>query len=201
MDLNQITQLAYENMKDRKNPWFKERGSVYFHGLRTGKLAVNLRKRILPEDDSRDQVLYVSGLFHDIGKDIDPHNENGALITANILHDHCTEEEITLISDYIRKHNQRGKVTNRYIQILQDADSLDHEGTIHVWIHFIVTAFCNENIEDALTFWNEKIRNWDMNKDNLNYDVSREIFRERRTFFNAFMERLEKENQGKIIKL
>ena len=199
MDINKINQLAYDNMKERKSPWFKEKGSIYFHGRRTGKLTIKLREKIFPKDDSKDNILLVAGLFHDIGKDIKPHNENGALIASKLLKRYCSQEELKDIGNYISLHNQRGKSDNKFIQILQDADILDHQGSIHVWVHFITNINFGLNMDDSIEYWEKNIKNDNDVPDYLNHDVAKEIYVERRKYFNSFMERLIKENNGDII--
>ena len=70
MDFEQLDELARKLMKKRKSHVEREIGSIYYHGRRVSRLVLELRRLIVPDDDSMDDVLRLAGLFHDVGKGI-----------------------------------------------------------------------------------------------------------------------------------
>lgn len=44
---------------------FMEKGNKYDHGQRVANLSKMIRKNILPDDNTRDDILIVSAWFHD----------------------------------------------------------------------------------------------------------------------------------------
>jgi len=199
MDRKTLQDLASGLMLKRVAPSFKERGWIYHHGLRTANLALELRQHVLPEDASKDDSLFAAGLFHDIGKDIEPHNESGAVLVRRILRDHCSRQERKAIGKLVRLHNQRGLTDDPFAMILQDADAIDHEGAMHVWIHFVVTTRCDESIDESLRFWHDEVKPVPCDVGHLNYEISRQVFEERRAFFDQFMTRFAVEAEGRLL--
>src|SRR6056297_2604709 len=86
----------------------RDKGFVYHHGLRTAKIALKLREAI-NEDDRIDDLIYVAGVFHDVGKVFPKHNEMGATIAKKLMKEHCLEDELNYIYEMIYFHNQRKK--------------------------------------------------------------------------------------------
>jgi uncharacterized protein len=181
----------------------REKGFIFNHGKRVGRLAVHLRERISPGDDSQDEVVYVGGLFHDFGKDIRPHHETGAVLVGMFLKDYATAEEIQAVAEVVRMHNQRETRDHRStpVKLVQDADVLDHLGTMEVWLKFFFDAHAEHGPDQALEYWHggmyqehrEKIRPL------LNFEVSKEIFDERIRFEDVFIQRFTVESQGGIV--
>jgi len=197
MDLDAITRVAYERFGARQTHPNRERGHSFFHGQRVAKLALSLRRRILADDSSHDDIIYAGALFHDSQKGNEPHNESGAVFVQHALREHCSPTELAAIAQVVRLHNQRGKTDDPYIQLVQDADVLDHEGTLGLWLLFVVTAAIGESVPHALRFW-ELHHKHDSREPQLNYDVSRAIFWERRRYYNGVVERLRKEANGEL---
>ena len=83
----------------------KERGigAAYFHGMRVANGVIELRKRLF-EDDSMDDVLRCAGMFHDIGKGIEPHNHTGAVLVRDLLKDEMAETELDQVCRLISAH-------------------------------------------------------------------------------------------------
>lgn len=205
MDIENITKLAYKKMSRRKAHLQREKGHIYYHGLRVGKLALNLRKLLFPNDDSYDDILYVSGLFHDIGKGIEPHGEIGSAIVQGVLKDYCTEDELHKIKNIISLHNKRDshKDYDMCIKLIQDADILDHFGTTEIWLNFLYNGYEENSIEESLRFYNSDDYNNYINRvmNDLNYQESKTILEEKLLYVETFKKRLEKENNGEIIAL
>jgi uncharacterized protein len=202
MDLNLITELAHKNMAKRKAHSHREKGYVFYHCQRVAKMSLNLRKIIIPDDSNLDDVIYVGALFHDVAKGIEPHNERGAVLVREILKDACTEDDISAISEVVQKHNER-MISNipTHIKIVQDADVLDHFGSMEIWLKFMYSAYENETAFDALALWNSD-EFLSYNKDSrqsLNFDVSRELFDKKALFHRQFQERFAVEADGALL--
>lgn len=201
MDINVLKEIAYKLMGNRKAQLEREKGFIFYHGLRVSKLSLNLRKVILKEDSSHDDIITVASLFHDVAKGIEPHGKNGAVLVKDILRDYCSEDEINEIADIIYYHSLRKKNNDysEYIKIVQDSDMLDHFGSMDVWLSFQHCAYKDEPIQKALAFFNNEY-NAEVQKCRalLNYDVSCEIFDNRVSFTNLFVDRLRREEEGEI---
>ncbi|MBP0725694.1 HD domain-containing protein [Bacillus sp. RG28] len=201
MDIEKITKIAFKKMAKRKAHLEREKGYIFYHCQRVAKLAINLRKSIHPSDDSFDDIIYVGSLFHDVTKGIEPHNESGSILVKEILKDYCSIEEIQMISEIVRLHNQRGNDNlPYYLKIVQDADVLDHFGSGEIWLKFFYSAHHEENVFEALETWNSTWFKdyYKKTRDSLNFDLSKEIFDNKADFHNKFVERFAMEINGEI---
>ncbi len=201
MNLEKIKELAYKHMADRKAHKEREKGFIFYHGVRTGKLAVSLREAIIPGNTQKDQILRVAGYFHDVAKGIEPHGEYGAVLVKEILKDQCTPSELEEISELIFYHQKRKKDPNYsdYIKIFQDADTLDHLGTIEIWMNFNYYSYMEQPIEESVKFYNEhfdeQVRTM---RELLNYQISERILDDKVQFVKDFAERMKAEANGEI---
>lgn len=202
MDIDRIEKLAFHKMGKKKSHSKREKGHVYYHGLRTANLALDIRKIIDETDDVKDNVIYVASLFHDIAKGIEPHNENGSILVRQILKDDCSHEELMEIAEIIRCHNLRdsNQEVTRQIKIVQDADILDHMGTMEVWLNFAYQAYNEKSVDASIEFYNnQEYKGYlKQHRSKLNYDVSKKIFDDRAHFMHEFIERLSIEGKGGI---
>ncbi|OGO78704.1 MAG: hypothetical protein A2Y23_08570 [Clostridiales bacterium GWB2_37_7] len=201
MNLDLIKQRAFENLSKRKAHKHRETGFIYYHGARVANLVINLRKLIIPEDDTMDEILQAAAYFHDVAKGIEPHHKYGAIIVREMLKDLCTEKEVEQISQLIQCHALRKKRKyNNYEMLLQDADLLDHFGTIELWMNFYYYATENQNMEFSIDFYNTEFKALAMkNRSFLNFEISEQIFDEKLEFVNSFVKRMEIENKGDIV--
>jgi uncharacterized protein len=201
MDLALIKQIAFENLGNRKAHRHRETGFIYYHGARVANLVINLRKLILPEDSSMDEILQAAAYFHDVAKGIEPHSKYGAVLIREMLQDLCTAEEIEQIARLIGSHAQRKKREyNNYEMLLQDADLLDHFGTIELWMNFCYSAIDDKNIDFSIDYYDTEFKALaDKNKSLLNYEVSEKIFNEKLQFLHDFISRMKIENKGDIV--
>ncbi|MGI6570942.1 MAG: HD domain-containing protein [Caldicoprobacterales bacterium] len=201
MDLQRIRELAYEHLGNRKAHLEREKGFIYYHGQRVARIAVTLRKMILPDEDSRDEVLTVAAYFHDIAKGIEPHNEYGAVLAREVLKDYCDPQQLEEIAQLIHLHKIFDKSSKQpeLAKILQDADILDHFGTIEIWMNFQYSAFLDEPIENSVNFYQGE---FDSHAGRigklLNYELSRQIYREKIAFVKSFADRMKIESEGGI---
>lgn len=201
MDLNLVKQRAYENLGKRKAHYHRETGFIYYHGARVANLVINLRKLILPDDSSMDEILQAAAYFHDVAKGIEPHNEYGVLVVKEMLKDLCTAEEIDEISGLIQCHALRKKRKyNDFEMLLQDADLLDHFGTIELWMNFYYFATEDLNMDYSIEYYNTEFMEMAIkNRSLLNFDISEKIFDEKLEYVNSFVKRMEIENKGDIV--
>jgi uncharacterized protein len=181
MDGKRIDQTAYTAMAHRTDPPTREPGWLYYHGLRTARIALQLSRRL--EADAELEVIYAGALFHDIGKGAEPHNEAGAAITRQLLADLYTSAELDRVCDIVRYHNQRQQATGLPIEIriVQDADTLDHVGAIDVWLAFYWSGVHNETFHEHIRYMNseENDRYRRRLREGLSFDLSKQIFDER----------------------
>jgi len=202
MDMKLIKETAFEIMGNKSSHEFKEKGNKFYHGERVAALAMKLRKLVLPDDDSHDEIMTVAAWFHDIMNGNDDHERKGAIKTRGVLSPYCTNEELNEICGMISVHDDRhsGRDTfSAYIKLHQDADHLDHFGTFDVWMSFIYAVPHHQTINDVKTWLLEK-RPAENGKyrNELNFEVSRRIFDEKMEFLKYFSNRFGVEMSGGI---
>lgn len=201
MELNKINEIAYKSMGKRKSHLSREKGFIFYHCERVAKLSLNLRNSLFPEDNSKDDVIYVGALFHDVTKGIEPHNVTGAHLIHNLVKEHCTIQELEEISNIIQLHNQRNRYDLPYhVKIVQDADILDHFGSLEIWLKFMYSARNEENVFDAIKLWESEEHKQYIQKTRsaLNYELSKEIFDQKIEFEKQFQNRFLLECNGEI---
>ncbi len=200
MDIEQIEAVAETEMASRQDHGFREPGWILYHGRRTGKIALHLADRLAADVDG--DGLYVAGLFHDVGKGSERHNDVGAARTRELLDGLVPAETLEALCETIRVHNQR-KAADDYSDItklVQDADLLDHVGCIDVWMALYYSGSQGQSIQDHLAwFRGEECREFrHYMRTHLNFDLSLELFDQRiqsadrfftelhRTYFEGF---------------
>ncbi len=201
MNLEQLKKLAWETMGRRLSHPDRERGFVYYHGQRVARIAVQLRELIFPGEDSLDEVLLVAGWFHDVGKGIEPHWEYGALLAREMLKEHCSPADLEKIVEIIGSHTLRKQGEYPlYVQLVQDADILDHFGTVEVWLNFWHCAVRGKGVEQSLEFYaDEHEQEVTSVRGLLNFPASVQIFDEKVNFVRSFVARFAQEARGELI--
>lgn len=204
MNFEKLDSLAEHYMGRRKSHIEREIGHVYFHGKRVASSVLLLRKKLFPEDDSHDDVLYCAGLFHDIGKGIEPHDRTGALLVRDFLREELTAQELEAVCGLILAHDDRQPGSDKHspwAKLLQDADVLDHFGIQGVWLSFTYEAYAGQKGMYELpefyeTEWEEVVSR---NRDVLNFGISKEIFDEKIQYERSVIHRLKKEGKGEYV--
>lgn len=201
MDLAVLKDLAWRAMGTRISHPGREPGFVYYHGQRVAQIALQLRELIFPGEDSLDEVILVAGWFHDVGKGLEPHWEYGALVAREMLKDFCTPDELEKIVEMIAGHTLRKqREYPSYVQLLQDADILDHFGSLEVWLNFYHCASHSQGVDAALQFYAEEYeREVASVRSLINFAAAAEIFEEKVCFVRSFVERLRREARGEIV--
>ena len=181
MDIGKIETVAKTEMASRQELPFREPGWILYHGKRTGRIACRLLElldlRVDPE------VLYVAGLFHDVGKGQEHHATFGAQRIRDLLCHLIPLESLEVICEAVSLHDQRSKSDSfsDCTKLLQDADSIDHVGLIDVWMSFYWSGSHDESIHDHITFFkgDNRKRFRDYMRTHLNFNVSRQMFEDR----------------------
>lgn len=202
MNLEEINQLAFELLGNKRSHAERELGNKYQHGERVAKLILLLRKNILPNDDSHDDILTVAAWFHDLMNGSDNHAEEGSHKAREVLTKYCTEYEMDEICKIISVHDDRNSDRSKlsdYIKLHQDADQLDHFGTFDVWTEFLYARHHDKRMIDVID-WFQNTRHNDgiRYREELNFEVSKKIFDEKNEFVRLFGERLSVEGIGGI---
>ena len=202
MDFDRLNEIAWKLMKHRKAHPEREAGSIYDHGQRVAKLVIALRREVAPEDESMDDILRLAGMFHDIGKGIEPHAAFGAPIMKQAVNGIVTEEEAEAAARLIEAHCDRRPeepVHDLWERLIQDADLLDHIGTYNIWMDIQYCAYKGMNVLEEAEFLRSKVENYaDYHRTKLNFDVSRRIYDDRIEFYLEFARRFQTEAQGEI---
>ncbi len=200
MDFERLEALAEKYMGHRKSHIEREIGHVYFHGKRVANGILHLRKKILPEDASFDEILRCAGLFHDLGKGIEPHPRTGALLARELLAEELTAPELEAVCGLIAVHDDRkpGSTHSPWVKLLQDADLLDHFGIQGIWLSFTYYAYMGQKGMAELpefyeTEWKPMVSK---NRKLLNFPFSREIFDEKTTYEWSVIQRMKVEGGG-----
>lgn len=205
MRLELIQNVLYENLKDAKHVEWREIGSKYYHGLRTARLAIHLRELIFPNMTEQDEIITVAAWFHDILNNgtANNHPERGAELTRELLRELASPEELDEIAYLIRLHDTKTDSGVGFIpdypdtlKLLQDADYLDHFGSIWLWdtIRHSVTAGENfHELADKVSGWRDE----DLCR-YLVYPESKRIACERLAFMKSVTARVKVEAEGDI---
>ena len=204
MDFERLDQLAQKYLRKRKTHIEREIGDAYFHGMRTGKSAVLLRERIFPEQKEWDDVLRCAGMFHDIGKGIEPHNHSGAVLIRDLLKEELSAEEVEEVCSLIEAHCDRQPGSEKHTErakLLQDADLLDHYGTQGIWLSCNWYAYVGQEEMNQVPvfYFSEWVEQAKRHRELLNYEVSKEIFDEKVQFELSVVKRMELEGNGEFV--
>lgn len=199
MDYEALDHLAARLMAKRKPHAQRERGSIYFHGQRVSRGVIQLRK-LVTSDNSHDPYLRVAGLFHDVGKGMEPHAHIGAVLMKDLLRPYMAPDEVDEVARLIDVHDDRKPDSDKHdlpVRLLQDADLLDHFGTQEIWMCFSYYATHERGVSEALDFYrNDYKKSVNRQRKLLNFEESRRIFEEKYRFQRDFIKRLKVESEG-----
>ncbi len=208
MNLENINKIAFELLGKRSSHMGKDIGNKYYHGQRVAKLALTLRKIILPEFYLKDEILTAAAIFHDCMNGYDNHCALGAAVAVEALREECSSEELHEIEYIIRNHDNRKNAGNKQnpfsdiLKIHQDADHLDHFGTFDIWTSFLY-VIPNDWTMPQMAQWLHEGRPHEREKflPELNFDLSKKIYHEKFDFLRDFARRFYAEAQGEIYNL
>ena len=200
MNFDELDKLAFQYMGKKKSHKEREIGAAYFHGKRVANGVIELRKKLF-DDDSMDDILRCAGMFHDIGKGIEPHSRSGAVLVRDLLKDEMTEMELEHVCRLISTHCDRQPQTGEHSwdeKLLQDADLLDHYGSQGIWMSICYYAYTTQQEMDQVPAfymgeWQKQITE---QRKLLNFDLSKKIFDEKVSFEKKIADRMEVEKNG-----
>lgn len=200
MNFEKLDKLAFHYMGKRKSHAEREIGAAYYHGKRVANGVIELRKKLF-EDASMDDILRCAGMFHDIGKGIEPHNHTGSVLVRELLKEELTKAELEQVCRLIEAHCDRQPQTgahSREEKLLQDADLLDHYGSQGIWLSISHYAYTTQREMAQLpAFYRSE---WPKQKAEhrklLNFDLSKKIFDEKVSFERSIAARVEIEMNG-----
>ncbi len=202
MDLDKIREIAKHLMLERKANLFREKGGKYYHGQSTANLTFQLRKEILPDDSSHDDILTVAAWFHDCAKGIEPHANYGAIIAREALKVCLSVKELDKVCNLINLHCSRKIEKSNYddyTKLLQDADIIDHFGVHEIWLNIQYHAHTDGTIHDLIEWYKTNFKSSsDELRELLNYRYSKKVFDDRIIFEGEFAKRLYDEGIGNI---
>ncbi|WNS45291.1 HD domain-containing protein [Paenibacillus sp. MMS20-IR301] len=201
MNRDTINEIAKNTMSYRKSHLHREKGFIYYHCQRVANISLSLRRELFPDEDSMDDIIYAAAMLHDVTKGIEPHQETGAVLVKSLLKDECSPEQLEFISDIIALHNVRNhEELPFYIKLVQDADMLDHFGSMNIWTKFLGSAHSEESVWETLRFWDSGEHKQFLVKarSQLNYSRSKDIFDQKLKFEQQFHERFKLECNGEV---
>jgi uncharacterized protein len=200
MNIEHIKELARRLMIEQKGHIEREIGYIFYHGMRTAEICMNLLNSIDHSLNIDRNTLYAGAILHDVAKGLEPHAEIGSAIVKKSLEGKLPEKTVETVAELVRMHNKRGKSEKTAEKLIQDADLLDHFGAQNIWLCFHYSAAHNEPGEQALEYYrsekNRRFIQWC--RQILNFDVSREVLERRLSFEQAFFGRFERELKGEL---
>lgn len=201
MDLQRINQIAFEDFGNVATFPYMEKGNKYDHGQRVANLSKIIRKNVLPDDNTRDDILTVSAWFHDCMHNQKDHAKLAAGKTRELLKGELTDDELNEVCRIISLHDRRDlRDESVYLKIQQDADLLDHFGVYGIWIHFAYAISHGMNMKEACDWLlNEQPKEDQKYLDELHFDFSKKVFIEKIQFIRNFTQRMSVEVEGNIV--
>ena len=204
MDFERLEALAFQAMGKRKSHLEREIGHVYYHGRRVANSVILLRKQLFPNDASHDEILRCAGLFHDVGKGIEPHARTGASLARQLLVQELTAQELDEVCKIISVHDDRhpeSDLHSQWVKLLQDADHLDHFGSQGLWLSFTYRAYVGQKDMMELPAFYES--EWEdsipRTRAHLNFERSKEIFDEKIEYERQVIRRVKLEGEGAYV--
>ena len=202
MDFEALDRIARKNMLSRRSHAEREPGFTYFHGQRVARSVIELRKR-LTCDNSHDDLLRCAAMFHDIGKGLANHSATGAALVRLFLSDLLEPAELDEVCRLIAAHDQRDPKSDQWdlwAKLLQDADLLDHSGSLEIWLNFHYYAHTGEPIQESVRFYQEEYdRQVEKQRSEINFEESRRIFDDKVAFVRSFAKRMNVESCGEYV--
>lgn len=196
MNFDELDKLAFEYMGKKKSHKERETGAAYYHGKRVATGVIELRRKLF-DDDSMDDILRCAGMFHDVGKGIEPHSRTGAVLVRDLLKDEMSETELGHVCRLISNHCDRTPQHSWDEKLLQDADLLDHYGAQGIWMSISYYAYMQQEMDRVPAFymgeWKKQIVE---HRKLLHFDLSKKIFDEKTTFEKKIADRMEIEKNG-----
>lgn len=195
IDYAALDALAQRLMKDRKAHLMREKGFVYGHGKRVAVGVIALRGMIT-QDGGHDDGLRIAAMFHDVGKGIEPHGQSGAALAREMLREQLDPALLGEVAFYIAEHTNR-EAADPFAKILQDADVLDHFGSLEIGLAFQYGAYNEEGMRATALWYRDAYGPYvERTLRKLNHPQSKAILEDKVAFTLAFARRFEAEWKG-----
>ena len=198
-DTGKIEQIAVKLLKKMDVQEGREKGYIYYHGRRTADLAVKIYSDVkMDDDEGNSTLLYIAGLFHDVGKGKAHHALAGSKMLPKLIGSELSKEHLEEVQRLVREHNLRENPNTCMVdsKALQDADTLDHFGVQGIWLSIYYTARERNSQVDMLEYFSSsEHQEYAKSKfEGLNFALSRKIFKERLAYQSEFLRRVAQED-------
>ncbi len=199
MEFELIKDIAVAEMKHKSSRPHKEKGNKYYHGQRVGNLVKQLANTT--GYDVNTDVLVISAWFHDICNGEDNHEIAGATRTVELLKGCCDSHMLEDIYQLISVHDsRRNEKLSVEAKILQDADLLDHFGCFEIWSAFQYAQKEQLSMTEIARLMKDSYhKDFEAERTLLHFEISKQIYDEKRRYVLGFITRLEGESQGNIV--
>lgn len=181
----------------------------FFHGLQVATFSQKIAEKEELKVDF--DALFISALFHDIGK-IEAVDSNGNIdykSDANRDHEEIAAKKLYLIigdiitdKTLIEKCSKiilSTKVGGDFLEskVIKDADELGNFGYLQVWRTFTYAASDKQNLFENINYWADSGRQSRLDMlDKLYFNSSRNIAEKRLNKIDKFFEEIKKESDG-----
>jgi HD superfamily phosphodiesterase len=144
--------LAARLLAGRRTHPERETGYAYHHGRRVGALAEALHGAAGGEGGER-ELVWLAGLFHDVGKGGADHAAAGAeRVLRELVALVPDEDDRQRVAQWVGLHNRRGEDAPLGARAVQDADALDHAGAQQVWLNVHYSAAHDRPPREAVAY-------------------------------------------------
>lgn len=172
------------------------------HCQRVANLAVLLRMATGAPAEM-DDLVYLAGLFHDVSHDCvthDMHSKIGAERFQQLLSGTVDADLLENAGEIISVHDDRQQNDGRSMatHLVQDADLLDHFGTLTIWANFGYSALHGGRMQQSLEFYQKDREKRSYYMKLLHFDAAREELSRRLEFEVQFFERAVRECAGQL---
>lgn len=199
MEFELIKDIAVAEMKHKSSRPHKEKGNKYYHGQRVGNLLKQLASEI--GYNSNTDVIVIAAWFHDICNGEKNHEIAGATRTVELLKGFCAANELESIYQLISVHDSRvNENLSVEAKILQDADLLDHFGCFEIWSAFLYAQKEQLSMKEIARLMKDSYyRDFESERALLHFEISKQVYDEKRRYIWGFITRLEEESLGNIV--
>ncbi|MFB6203505.1 MAG: HD domain-containing protein [Candidatus Nanohaloarchaea archaeon] len=181
------------------------------HSLRVHRYVVKLMQR----DEIRElgpdgRVVEAAALLHDVGKaeeveegvmnsDGDRHAREGAPRAGELASGILDRAGIELLEQVVRNHHSEPETVEG--KVLQDADELGKFGVLDVWRMVTYASEHGETFQDVRDyFWDHYVGKKEEMIEDLEFECSREVARQRLDRYRELVEEMELERRGEDIR-
>lgn len=173
------------------------------HCQRTALLACSLR-RAVGEAPALDDLVYTAALFHDVCHDRATHQAHGPMgaqrareLLSDLIEPALLERVCAIIA--IHDDKREGDPYDTATHLVQDADLIDHSGTLEVYACFSYNALHGCGFAQSIRFMQEEtIPRWGQNERLLHFDAARAEWLRRLRFLQGFTDLAARQIAGEL---